>query len=94
MVTPSWLLTSRSDASSLILGAEPQAVRANRHRAQQKVNTFFMKTAPFDNYKTDSILLYYNRRERIKKVPMYSGKPGKMTEEVHETFLVLSGALC
>ena len=48
----------------------------------------------FKNYKTDSILLYYDRRERIKKVPAYSGKPGKMTGEVHETFLVLSGALC
>ena len=45
-------------------------------------------------YKTDFIVPYYNRRGRIKKVPAYSGKPGKMTGEVHETFLVLSGALC
>ena len=28
------------------------------------------------------------------KTPAYSGKPGKMTGEVRETFLVLSGALC
>ena len=48
----------------------------------------------FKNYKTDFIVPYYNRRGRIKKVPAYSGKPGKMTGEVHETFLVLSGALC
>ena len=94
MVTPSWVLTSKSDASSLTLGAWPQAVRISRHRAQQKVNTFFMKTAPFDNYKTDSILLYYNRRERIKKVSMDSGKFARMTGKVHKTFLVLSTPLC
>ena len=48
----------------------------------------------FKNYKTDFIVPYYNRRGRIKKVPAYSGKPGKMSGEVRETFLVLSGALC
>ena len=76
------------------LGGKAAGGKDQQVRAQQKVNTFFMKTAPFDNYKTDSMLLYYNRRERIKKVPMDSGKFARMTGKVYKTFLVLSTPLC